>query len=78
MPKLRPTPEQLAIRRFNGFVQDGMTRHGITQTQLGDEIGVKQGGISLRLKGETKWTLPEMFRVCEVFGEDYGILEGGK
>lgn len=78
MPKLRPTPEQLAIRRFNGFVQDGMTRHGMTQTQLGSEIGVDQGGISLRLKGKTKWTLPEMFRVCEVFGEDYGILEGGK
>lgn len=78
MPKLRPTPEQLAIRRFNGFVQDGMKRHRMTQTALGKEIGLSKTGISQRLNCERRWTLAEMFRVCEVFGEDYGILEGGK
>lgn len=78
MPKLRPTPEQLAIRRFNGFVQDGMTRHGITQTKLGEEIGLGQSDVSRRIKGEYRWTLQEMFRICELFGEDYAILEGGK
>ena len=78
MPKLRATPEERAIRRFNGFVQDGMTRHGITQSQLGNEIGLDQTGISKRLKGKSRWTLQEMFRICELFEEDYGILEGGK
>lgn len=78
MPKLRPTPEQLAIRRFNGFVQDCMTRHDMSQEQLGIEIGLKQTGVSSRLRGKSRWTLPEMFRICELFEEDYGILEGGK
>jgi len=55
-----------------------MTRHGITQSQLGNEIGLDQTGISKRLKGKSRWTLQEMFRICELFEEDYGILEGGK
>lgn len=78
MPKLRATPEQLAIRRFNGFVQDAMTRHGMSQIELGNEIGMDQSAISRRFKGDIRWTLPEMFRICEVFGEDYGILGGGR
>lgn len=78
MPKLRATPEQLAIRRFNGFVRDGMKRNKLSQDRLGKAIGIDQGTVSRNLAEKSEWTLNEMFRICDLFGEDYGILEGGK
>ena len=78
MPKLRPTPEQLAIRRFNGFVRDGMTRHKLSQKRLGEEIGIDQATVSRNLAEKNEWTLNEIFRICELFEEDYGILGGGR
>lgn len=78
MPKLRPTAEQLAIRRFNGFVRDGMKRNKLSQDRLGRAIGIDQGTVSRNLAEKNEWTLNEMFRICELFEEDYGILGGGR
>lgn len=78
MPKLRPTPEHRAISRFNEFVRDAMVRHNMTQTELAKAIGIDQSGLSKRFKHKYRWELTEMFRVCELFGEDFAILEGGK
>ena len=78
MPILRPTPEQLASRRFNAFVRYGMIYHNMTQSELANAIGIDQSGLSKRLRYKYRWEFGEMFRVCQAFGEDFTILHDEK
>lgn len=71
MPKLRPTPEQIEVRRFNGYVLANMKVLGISQEDIAKCIGLSQGSISNRICEKTDWTLTEMIMVCELFGQQY-------
>lgn len=73
MPKLRATPEQKAMKRFNGFVLANMKSLKIRQQDIADCIGLQQPDISMRLTCKREWSLTEMYKVCELFGEPYQV-----
>lgn len=75
MPKLRATPEQREINRFNGWVNANLSARKLKKKDLAEPLGVSRGAITQRFNGETKWTLPDIFKVCEFFGEEYTVGE---
>ena len=51
-----------------------MFRKGITRKKLGEVLGVTGVGAGSRLRGETKWTLADVFAVAEFFDVDVASL----
>lgn len=75
MPKLRATEEQKELRRFNGFVLTGLKTRNLRQADLADYLQLPRPAIGNRLNEKCRWTLNEMFKVCEFFGEQYTVGE---
>ena len=73
MPKLRATPEQKEVRRFNGFVMANMKAQGLRQQDIADALDIPQSTVSNRLLEKTEWSLKDMYKVCELFGESYKV-----
>jgi hypothetical protein len=73
MPKLRPTREQLEIRNFNGFVLSRMKILKLKQSDIAECLELPRPSVTMRLAGQSRWTLPEMIKVCELLGETYTI-----
>lgn len=73
MPKLRPTLEQLEVRNFNGFVLSRMKIMKLRQDDIAECIDLPRESVTRRLAGKSRWTLPEMIKVCELLGETYTI-----
>jgi transcriptional regulator with XRE-family HTH domain len=46
-------------------VRAEMARRGETQQSLADRIGMKQQGLSRRLRGETRFTVDELQRIAD-------------
>ena len=51
-----------------------MFRKGITRKKLGEILGVTGVGAGSRLRGETRWTLADIFAVAEFFNVDVAQL----
>lgn len=73
MPKLRATPEQRELRKFNGFVLVNLKCRKLRQEDLADYLELPRESITCRLNEKVRWTLTDMFKVCEFFGETYTI-----
>lgn len=73
MPRLRATPEQKEIRRFNGWVLANMKVHNVRQKDIADALDLPEGSVSYRLNEKAEWRLTEMIKVCELFGESYEV-----
>lgn len=76
MPKLRASTEEREMRRFNRFVTGWMREKKLRQEDLADCLELPRQSVGYRLSGETRWTLPEMAKVCELIGEQYTIGGG--
>lgn len=61
----------------SGEVKALMGRHGVSQTQLANWLGINQTAVSARLRGRTRWNLPEIERVAEGFAVHPAVLMGG-
>ena len=75
MPKLRATPEQREITRFNGWVNANLSARKLKKKDLAELLDISRGAITQRFNKETRWTLPEIFKICEYFGESYTVGE---
>ena len=73
MPKLRATPEQREIRRFNGWIMANLSARKLKKKDIADLLEVSRGAVTQRFNGETRWTLPEIFKICDFFGESYTV-----
>lgn len=73
MPKLRMTAEQKAVKKFNGFVLANMKALKLRQKDIADCLDLPQPAVSVRLSGQREWSLNEMYKVCELFGEPYQV-----
>lgn len=73
MPRLRATPEQKEVRRFNGWVLANMKVQGLRQQDIADALDIPRSTVSDRLHEKTEWSLREMYKVCELFGETYKV-----
>ena len=78
MPKLRATPEEIALRKFNGFVLEGLKRKKLRQADLAKILGIPRESVTNWLNGHTDWKLREVIAICIFFEEDYTILTGAK
>lgn len=61
----------------SGEIKALMGRHGVTQGMLAAWLDLKQASVSERLKGRTRWNLPEIERVAEGFDVHPAVLMGG-
>jgi predicted transcriptional regulator len=76
MPKLRPTPEQLENKRFRGWVLANMKELRLRQEDIADCLELSKSAISYRINGKREWSLTEMYKLSELFNEQYVV--GGK
>jgi hypothetical protein len=53
-----------------------MWERRITQSALGEKVGVGQSGLGRRLRGERKWTPAELRSVAQELGVTVGYLFG--
>lgn len=75
MPKLRATPEQKEIRRFNGWIMANLSARKLKKKDLAELLEISRCAVTQRFKEETRWTLTEIFKICEYFGESYTVGE---
>lgn len=68
----RPLTEQVSAE-----IKALMGRHGVSQTTLGAWLDLNQTAVSARLRGKTRWNLPEIERVAEGFAVHPAVLMGG-
>ncbi len=47
-----------------------MFRKGVTRRRLGAELGVAGPNVGLKLRGETKWTITDLYNVAKFFNVD--------
>lgn len=52
------TDSALALRVY-------MLAHGLTQKELASRMGITEAGISRKLRGLRKWTLPDVQRIVK-------------
>ena len=68
----RPLTEQVSEE-----IKALMGRYGVSQTALGAWLGLNQTAVSARLRGKTRWNLPEIERIAEGFAVHPAVLMGG-
>lgn len=51
-----------------------MVRHGDTQSDVADYLGLTQPGISSRFKGNTPWTIREIEMLCHKYKRPFEEL----
>lgn len=56
-------------RNISRIVRIMMTRDGLSQTELGEHLGLKQTNVSGRLRGGIPWTIRDLVRLGAVFHE---------
>ena len=61
----------------SGEIKALMGRHDVTQMMLAAWLGLPQSSVSARLKGQARWTLPEIEKVAQGFGVHPAQLMGG-
>jgi transcriptional regulator with XRE-family HTH domain len=49
-------------------IRAGMARAGVNQTQLAEALGMRQAGVSDRLRGRVPWTVDQLVTVADVLG----------
>ena len=67
------TPAQqadMAVRQFNRRLKSRMAYEDMTQSKLGEAVGLKACEISKRMSGSCRWTLNELFAVCAALNVD--------
>lgn len=52
-------------------------RYRVSQTALGEWLGLSQAGVSARLRGTTEWKVREIERIAEGFNVHPAALMGG-
>lgn len=73
MPKLRLSTTELEVRDFSDWVRGQLSYKGLRQQDLADELGITQVAVSLKLKMKNAWSLSDMAKCCEFFGEAYTV-----
>lgn len=53
-------------------------RAGLTQTEMGNKLGMSHTTYRSRENGDSSWRMSEMQACAEVFGVDLGDLIGGR
>lgn len=71
MARLRRTTEQKENRRFIHFVEDCLKDHHKRQEDVADYMNISKQAFNRRMNEHTPWTLTDMYKVCEFFGETY-------
>ncbi len=51
-----------------------MQRMGITQVKLAEELGLSKLQIHYRLYGVTEWKMEEIWKILEIFNNDFEYL----
>lgn len=63
--------------KYPGIIAE-MARHGDTQKELGEKIGISREALRLKLIGKNKWTIDEIEKICKVYKKDYYELFKGE
>lgn len=70
-----PSPE---LRELNAEIKALMGRYDVSQTAVADLLGIKQPGVSARLRGVVPWKADELLKLAEAFGVHPAVLFGGQ
>ncbi|PPG35215.1 XRE family transcriptional regulator [Pseudoclavibacter sp. RFBG4] len=68
--------EQTHDERVGERIMTLMFRSRMTQTALGNMIGMSQSALARKLRGERKWTLDDLFAASAAFGVSISTLLG--
>ncbi len=45
-----------------------LTARGITQASLAEPLGIKPSAVSMKMRGKTSWSIPDVVRAADFFG----------
>lgn len=76
MPKVFLTNEEREEFRFNNFLRGMLRMQKKTYEDLGRELNLDKSGISQRINGKTRWTLPEIITALQFLETEFTI--GGR
>lgn len=66
------------LRELNAEIKALMGRYDVSQTAVAELLGIKQPGVSARLRGVVDWKANELFVLAEAFGVHPAVLFGGR
>ena len=73
MPRLRLTKEEKEIRAFSNWVRGELVYRGLRQQDLADALEISKAAVCQKLKTKMSWSLSDIAKVCEFFGEEYTV-----
>lgn len=76
MPRVYLTTEQRECDRFSDFVRRELRKQKKSYEDLGTELNLAKSGISQRINGVTRWTLPEMIQTVMFLDTEWTIGSG--
>jgi predicted transcriptional regulator len=75
MPRLRLSNEEKEIRAFSNWVRGELVYRNLRQQDLADALEISKAAVCQKLKTKMAWSLSDVAKVCEFFGEPYKIGE---